>query len=147
MKKQLLPLFVLIQLIISFNTGNAAEFLIRDEIHTYTDADCGFFWWYDMSTYPSDWHSPNDYWNGNVHVRAEVISQPTSTAFKLSYIMWEACSGSTGELAGVHTLVSSSGSPRVGTSQLPLNNFYPVHGGIDIHNASAVSKMGVDIRD
>lgn len=147
MKKQFLYLFVFILVVLNFKTINAAEFLIRDEVHTFTEADCGFYWWYDMSAYPSNWYSPNDYWNGNIHVRVEVISQPTNTPFRLSYIMWEACSGTTGELAGKQTDVGSSGSPRVGTSQLPLRDFYPVNGGIDMNNAYQVSKMGVDIRD
>ncbi|MBN1951777.1 MAG: hypothetical protein JW801_11290 [Bacteroidales bacterium] len=141
-------LFYLVFVLTSLFAGSslsAQEFLIRDEVHTYTDADCGFYWWYDMSSYPENWVSPVDYWNGTIQLRVEILSQPTNTPAKFSFILWDACSGATGELAGMHTLVGS-GSPRVGTSSQRFSDYYTVNGGIDMSNAGVVSKMAVDVR-
>jgi len=67
----------------------AAEFLIFDQVFTFNESLNGFNWFMPPATAPADWKSPDDYENGQVHTRFEIISQPTNAPCKLQFGIWQ----------------------------------------------------------
>lgn len=133
-----------IALFSSYEEANGAEFLIRDEVYTFADSDCGFRFWFDFSRTPQNWHSPHDYWNGKIYTRFEVIEQPTNTPLKMSFIMWH--DRNHNELAGKHNYISG-GPGSVGTAEEILRTYYVMGNGIDLTSRDNLWRMGVDVRN
>ena len=55
-----------------------------------------FYWWHntssgveDLGKLPGNWTKPDDFGNGNFHLRFEVIDQPTDSAFQLQLGFWQ----------------------------------------------------------
>ncbi|NJK94680.1 MAG: hypothetical protein HC905_06940 [Bacteroidales bacterium] len=75
----------------------AQEFLVREETFTWEEAEDayfggnGFHWWNgdDYSSYPANWVSPHNYFEGRFYYRYEVISQPTNKPFDLMFLIWQ----------------------------------------------------------
>jgi hypothetical protein len=82
MPLSLAGLFCLILFYVSLPAGAAAagEFLIFDRTFTFDETLNGFNWFQPPETAPKDWTSPDDYENGQVYTRFEILSQPTNAA-------------------------------------------------------------------
>ena len=55
-----------------------------------------FYWWHnpssgveDLGELPDNWTKPNDFGNGNFHLRFEVLDQPTDSAFQIQLGFWQ----------------------------------------------------------
>ena len=66
------------------------EFLVYDGTRTFVEADRGFLYFnFDDNIAPSDWTTPEDYYNGSFQVRLEILDLPTSEPFRLSICVWQ----------------------------------------------------------
>jgi hypothetical protein len=66
----------------------AAEFAIMNEVITLTSSNNGFFFVYNTNRGPVNWVSPDNFRDGQVYFRYEVLSQPTNTTNHLSFDIW-----------------------------------------------------------
>lgn len=71
--------------------ARGGEFLIFDqEISWGTDAEHGFnFIPKKLSDWPSDWTYPDDYYNGQIYTRYEVIDVATSLTFGMQFSIYQ----------------------------------------------------------
>ena len=67
----------------------AAEFLVFDQVFTFDESLNGFNFFMPPATAPSNWKTPDDYENGQIHTRFEVMSQPSNAACKLQFGIWQ----------------------------------------------------------
>ncbi len=82
------PLVVLLG-VLSAAVACGGEFLIFDEVFTFDETLNGFKWFMPPANAPRDWTSPDDYENGQVYTRFEILSQPTDAASKLQFGIWQ----------------------------------------------------------
>lgn len=66
-----------------------AEFLIFDQVFTFNETLNGFNFFMPPATAPTNWKSPDDFENGQVYTRFEIMSQPTDAACKLQFGLWQ----------------------------------------------------------
>ena len=105
MKKYILlisfSLFLLFTLSLSSSVHaqtSIKEFLIYDEVFTFTESEHGFHLFPYNSGAPANWQYPQNFNEGQFHVRIESRTLPTNTHFRLSTCIWqdnndrEACS-------------------------------------------------------
>jgi len=88
MRSHLKMLAAFLMLVLAGRAG-AGEFLIFDQVFTFDEALNGFNWFMPPATGPANWRSPDDYENGQVYTRFEILSQPTSAASKLQFGIWQ----------------------------------------------------------
>jgi hypothetical protein len=134
------------------------EFLIRDEIHTFSDnspvrvENCGWHFWYDTSRYPQNWYSPVDFYNGKIYTRWEIITQPTNTPCSFQIVWWKALP----EVINGQTVYYElwdwpqhlkGGAGSVGTFSTVLSSFHVQGKGIDLHNTANLWRQGIAIID
>ncbi|MBN1597526.1 MAG: T9SS type A sorting domain-containing protein [Bacteroidales bacterium] len=86
--KRLSVTFALLSVLIS--QAFTGEFLVHDEIYTW-DASAleGKRSWYFDNVGPSNWISPENYYNGQFYFRYEIVSQPTTRACKMQFVVWQ----------------------------------------------------------
>lgn len=72
----------------SISHAFSAEFLVHDETFTMVEAGHGFHYFHYDQGVPNDWTTPDDYYNGQWHVRYEIISQPSSKPCRLQTCIW-----------------------------------------------------------
>ena len=75
-------------LLSSLEMLRAGEFAVINQDITFTDSSSGFCFWYNPSQGPTNWLSPDNYYNGQFYCRFEVLAQPTSTPSYLSFCIW-----------------------------------------------------------
>jgi FG-GAP-like repeat len=85
---RMMVLLVLLALVVPCSVG-AGEFLIFDQVFTFDETVNGFNWFMPPASGPDNWKSPDDYENGQVYTRFEIISQPTNAACKLQFGFWQ----------------------------------------------------------
>ena len=138
--------------------NGGTEFLIRDEIHTFSDnspiaeENCGWHFWYDTSRYPDNWYSPVNFWDGKIYTRWEIITQPTETDCSFQIVMWKAMPEDINGERVYQELWDwpqhvNGGPGSVGTFSTVLSN-YNVQGlGIDLHDRNNLWCLGIAIYD
>ena len=132
--------------------SGATEFLIRDEIHTFTDADCGWHFWDDtISRYPDNWFSPVNFWDGTIYYHYQVISQGNpaeDTNFGIQFMFWNnlAESPNKEELWDYPKYVSG-GAGSVAEASTILHDFVQWEKGIDMHYAYNLLRLGISVHD
>jgi hypothetical protein len=119
------------------------EFLIRDEIHTFIDDDCGWYFWYDTSRLPPNWYAPANYWNGSLYTRYEILSQPTTEDAGFQFVMWKVLGD---ELAGAPMTVQG-GAGNVGEFSEVLNTYWVEGAGIDLTDSANVWRLGIAVHE
>ena len=67
----------------------ARSSLIFDQVFTFDASLNGFNWFMPPATAPENWKTPDDFENGQVYTRFEIISQPTDAACKLQFGIWQ----------------------------------------------------------
>lgn len=91
--------------------ASAAEFLVHDDIFTLDetgDHNHGFYWYDSIDGTPSDWQSPDDYFNGEFFIRFEVLSQATARMSYMQYCFWQ--DDGARETCSPHLELNGSGS-------------------------------------
>lgn len=93
MKKNYLPLTLLLIWFNSFSPLSAAEFLVFQGERTFSEADKGFHYYYRNnqefpSTWPENWREPDDYWEGNLYIRIELKTTPENLPITLQACIW-----------------------------------------------------------
>ncbi len=122
----------------------AAEFAVINEEITFTDASCGFKFWYDVNKGPTNWLSPDDYYNGQFYCRFEAISQPTTNASHLSFCIWgnPVTPGTHPETAStISTALTGAGSV-VAFSSVP-STWWKQDGGVSFANRTNFYRWGI----
>jgi regulation of enolase protein 1 (concanavalin A-like superfamily) len=145
-----------------FNTGLTNEFLVFQGDRLFNDSDHGFHYFYRIdrdtipSSWPSNWISPVDYWNGSWYMRVQLKTRngTESNAFTLQPCIWqypadgnttipaelESC-GSQFMLSNLDTYVNING---------PLANWWHkgVNGDkkIDLSRPYDIKRMGLVLR-
>jgi hypothetical protein len=82
-------------LILFFQSLLAKEFIVFKGDKTFQETDKGFMYYagrgmpLPVSTWPDNWKSPDDYWNGHWEVRYVVKSTPKDLPFTLQTCIWE----------------------------------------------------------
>jgi hypothetical protein len=88
----------IIVLIMAAEVASASEFLVFNGEQKYVETDYGFQYFYRMdrdtipSSWPSNWISPADYWNGVWQIRVQVKTRPSGTetkAFTFQPCIWQ----------------------------------------------------------
>jgi hypothetical protein len=139
-------------------SSSTAEFLIRDEIHTFTDnspnniENCGWHFWYDTSRYPANWHSPVNFWGGKIYTRWEIIEQPTNTPCSFQIVWWKDLSKVINGVEVYQELWDwpqhlSGGPGSVGQFSTQLSNFKVEGLGIDLHDTRNLWRQGITLFD
>ena len=84
-------IFFLVTLPILFSIQSfAGEFLVHDEIYEWgTDASEGKRSWYFDGAGPANWLTPDNYYSGQFYFRYEILSQPTSRACQMQFVIWQ----------------------------------------------------------
>ena len=127
--------------------GQSAEFVILNDVITYPNAtdDNGFYFFYYNSSMPANWTTPNDYVNGEVWTRYEIISQATSTLLGLQFGIWQKLPPVTGTLyenmASVNLLY---GPGTVATDHSSPSTWWTYNGGADFTKMDQVWHFGIN---
>ena len=101
--RRILALSLIILIQSYFTTTKAKEFLVYDEVRTFTDSENGFHYFQYEVGAPSNWRSPDDYYGGTWYFRYQILDVPSNTNYQLSTCIWsdwvnssnfkETCSG------------------------------------------------------
>jgi hypothetical protein len=138
------PKIALLSLLIIPFSSFGAEFVIMNQNVTLTSASCGFYFVNDPSNGPVSWYSPDNYVNGQVYFRFEVVSQPTNTTSYFSFDIWgdhsgsyytESASSISGPLNGTGTSTTFNSSPA---TWWPNSN-----GSVNFSNRSTFWRWGI----
>jgi hypothetical protein len=143
-------LFVLTGLLLLFSQqGRSGEFVIINKQVTYSaDANAFSNTVKDFSTFPSNWSSPDDYFNGMIYAYYEVIDVPTNVPFKMQVGIFqyypdkanqtgnfsESCSG-TADLQGIGSIAKYSGRPSTWWSP-------DIYGPVDFSRVNDFESVG-----
>jgi hypothetical protein len=110
----------------------------------------GYYWWHrpgsglnNLGEMPAnDWLTPANYWNGNVYIRAEVVSQPTNTPFVLQMGIWQ--NGGTSEIICTeHIAVSGGAGSYVEKNLGTFSSWYPQYPGMDFTSPETFDRIGL----
>jgi hypothetical protein len=140
---------ILISLVFSFlpRLGQGAEFVILNDVIAYpnTTDDNGFYFFYYNSSMPANWTTPNDYVNGEVWTRYEIISQATSTTLGLQFGIWQKLPPVTGTLYESMASVSLLYGPgTIATDHSSPNTWWTYNGGVDFTKMDQVWHFGIN---
>jgi hypothetical protein len=134
------------------------EMLLVDEIFVYSEDNDdetahGFKFWSGnyLSQFPQDW---SDYYNGEVYMRFEVISQPTNTPFQLHFGIWQ--NGPDGgchreamshreTLNGIGDVVEYSHSPNDWWVATPGQGYPDADAPVDWSSVGSFCRLGVPL--
>jgi hypothetical protein len=127
-----------------FHAVDGAEFaLINDEI-TFTDTSSGFTFYYDTNKGPTNWVSPDNYYDGQFHCRFEVLAQPTSSPSYLSFCIW-----GKPQTPGTHPETASPlsvalrGAGSVATFSSAPSTWWKQDGGVNFANRNSIHRWGI----
>ncbi len=128
------------------------EFLIRDEIHTFSDnspifvENFGWHFWSDTSRYPENWYSPVNFWNGKIYTRWEILEQPTNTPCSIQVVWWKSLNDVQEELWDMPQHLNG-GKGSVGQFSTVLSNYHVQGLGIDLHDTRNLWRQGIALID
>lgn len=156
MIKKLLPLsFFLVSMLLSgmqFSANAQEKVLINTTVNwawplPQNYGGNAFYWWHrpgsglnNLGEMPADdWSS---YWNGNVYIRAEVVSQPTSTPFVLQMGIWQD-NGGNEIVCNEHIPVAGGSGSYIEKSLGTFSSWYPVYDGMDFTRPENFDRIGL----
>jgi hypothetical protein len=123
------------------------EFLIFNDIIEYpntTDTN-GFYYFYYNADMPKDWTSPEDYYNGQIYTRYELISEKTSTPVGLQFGLWQMLPPETGELHETMAVAKTLNGPgSVVTANSSPSTWWKLDGGFDYTRMDLTWHMGIN---
>jgi hypothetical protein len=135
----------------SLNTSShspiAHEFVIFNGIVDYpneTDTN-GFYYFWHNADMPVNWKTPDDYYYGEVYVRYEILSQPTSTQVGLQFGIWQLLLPETGELYETMSEISTLNGPgSVVTAHSSPSSWWKLDGGVDYTRMNLTWHFGIN---
>jgi hypothetical protein len=128
-------------------TSIGPEFVIINETIDYPNStdDNGFYFFYYNSSMPTNWTSPYDYYNGQIYVRYEIISQATSTPAGIQFGIWQKLPVETGHLyESMGDILTLNGPGSVVTYNSSPNTYWALDGGVDYTQMDKVWHFGIN---
>jgi len=134
--------------------SGAKEFLIRDEIHTFTyDSNAGgWHFWYNtapsFNRYPDNWFDPVNFWDGRIYTRWEILEQPTNTPVAFQVVFWNNLASSPNKEEMFDRSFSQlypvrqGGKGSVSEYYTVLHDYIQWEKGIDLHEAYKLLRIG-----
>jgi hypothetical protein len=134
---------IVISLITTFSFG--AEFALINQEITLTSSNNGFYFFMSPSKGPVDWYTPDNYYNGQIYFRYEVLSQPTNEVCYFSFDIWGDYNGSTytESAAPISGPLNGSGSVTIFNSSPSTWYQHPVTGPVNFHNRNSFWRWGI----
>lgn len=135
---------VLLGLVSPFDLAKAGEFAVINEDVTFTNGSSGFTFWYDTNKGPTNWVSPDNYYDGQFHCRFEVLSQPTVNPSHLSFCIWgkPATPGKSPETASTIS-AALTGPGSVATFTSVPSSWWKQDGGVNFADRSSFLRWGI----
>jgi hypothetical protein len=131
----------------SFKQTIPHEFVIFNGVVDYpngTDTN-GFYYFWHNADMPVNWLTPDNYYNGQVYYRYEILSEKTNTQVGLQFGIWQKCLPETGELyetmSEIKTL-NGAGSSVSGNSS--PSTWWKLNGGVDYSRMNTVWHFGIN---
>ncbi len=125
----------------------AHELLILNEVIDYpnvTDTN-GFYYFWHNGDMPVNWKSPDNYYDGEIYVRYEILSQHTSTAIGLQFGIWQKLPPETGELHETMSGISVLNGPgSVVTTHSSPSTWWKLDQGFDFTRMNLVWHFGIN---
>ena len=125
-------------------SSKAGEFVLVNEIVNMTESNSGFYFWYNMSNTPSNWMSPDNYYNGQFYFRYEIVDIPTNEVCYYSLDIWgdydgasyytETASDISAPLSGVGSVSEYHSSP---------STWYTNNGGANFSDRTTFWRWGI----
>ena len=84
---------VLLVLLFLVSTACSAEFLVANQQFIFSESEHGFHYFDARGDVPSDWMSPDDFYEGQWHVRYEIVDYPSSRGINLQSCIWSEVEG------------------------------------------------------
>jgi hypothetical protein len=136
--------FFLLGLLSSFPLLNAGEFALINEEIAFTDSSSGFHFWNHPGQGPTNWVSPDNYYDGQIYCRFEVLAQPTASPSYLSFCIWSKPEqpGTSPETA---TPLSAAlrGAGSVATFSSVPATWWRQYGGVNFTNRNSIYRWGI----
>lgn len=142
----LIRFFTLLLLSVSL-TVHSAEFAIMNQNVTLTSTNNGFYFIYNTDKGPVNWVSPDNYRDGTVYFRYEMVDMPTTSASYFSFDIWgdwdpvartysESAAPISGALSHEGAVVTFSSSPK---------NWYnhAVNGSVNWYDRTTFWRWGI----
>ncbi|MDO8539472.1 MAG: VCBS repeat-containing protein [Opitutaceae bacterium] len=139
---------------------SAAEFLVAHGERTFAESDRGFHYYHRAgqpipSTWPQDWRSPENYWEGTWHLRVVLGRTPLGLPITLQPCIWmhdaPGVSTTASELESCSTLKVVMDAPGVYTMETRcINEWWHKNKGanaIDISRPQDFKRMGMVLRN
>jgi len=120
--------------------ATAAELLIYDEAFDFDESEHGFHYFQPPATAPTDWLSPDDYYNGTWQLRFEIFAQATDRTSNLQVCIWV---NGGNETCSPHTQVDGPGSV-VTTSSSP-SSWWTMSGPVDFAHPELWDRLGMPL--
>ncbi len=123
------------------------EFLIMNENVTLTSANRGFYFVYNTNKGPVNWVSPDNYRDGLVYFRYEIISQPVNKTHYFSFDIWGDYNSSTNTYTESAAPISGplTGAGAVSTFSSKPSTWYPnqQNGAVNFTNRTTFWRWGI----
>jgi hypothetical protein len=123
----------------------AGEFALLNTTITLTADDNGFKFFYDLNKGPVNWVSPDNYRDGTMYFRYEMISQPGDDASYFSFDIWGDHDGSYYTESAAPLSAALNGAGSVSTFSATPSTFYarPGYGPVDFTDRTTFWRWGV----
>jgi len=123
------------------HSAKGAEFVVMNRVISW-DVNAGdAFWTIPVDTrWPANWLSPNDFYNGKIYTRYEVISVATNEPFRMQFgiFQWQpdaATRTECGELCELTQPLQGVGNVAINSSS--PSTWWSSHGGVDFSRVVA----------
>ncbi len=120
--------------------ASAAELLIYDSTFDFDESEHGFHYFQPPPNGPSDWLSPDDYYNGSWELRFEILSQATSRTSNLQVCIWV---DGGNETCAPHTPLDGPGD--VATVSTSPSSWWTMSGPVDFAHPELWDRLGMPL--
>ncbi len=150
--KRILHISILAALLTPLTGVSAQEMLIiNDTIEWTMSSTHGYYFFQPPSSAPSNWRTPNDYYNGQWYTRYEIISEATDEPCGLQVGIWQwrlESSIQDGEKTYseiMASIVSMDGPGDVSTANSSPNSWWRSYEGVDFNRVGDFWRLGINI--
>jgi hypothetical protein len=123
------------------------EFVIFNNVIDYpntTDTN-GFYYFWHNADMPVNWLSPENYYNGQIYVRYQILEQNTSTQIGLQFGIWQKLMPESGELYETMSEVKTLNGPgSVVTANSSPSSWWKLNGGVDYTRMNLTWHFGIN---
>ena len=121
-------------------SGLAAEVLVYDDTFDFDESEHGFHYFQPPAAMPTDWLSPDDFYDGTFALRFEIFSQATSRESNLQFCIWF---NDGNETCSTHTLLSGPGS--IATHESSPSTWWTKDGPVDFAHPENIDRLGMPL--